>query len=395
MSLGPPSDFERYLAQARGMERLAARMRGQLSDSAFNAFLDNHGRAAKWAQDVLDGPTRRVLEGIERLSSGNTARDAMQSIDAAAFADRANQHWQSALEGYERLGVRSGVERIAGILSGEDIQRQFEQVLGPMSDSMRMSGYLSGRDMVEKALDALGTRDLVARHLAGSTATDYLTESLAAIEAFQAHVTRLYPLETSLIRDVLTDEDWANVPAVEADGTSPGHIDLEPLIAFLAVWVDRLVELSKTRKGSAAKVAIALTLWTLIRLLPLLPAAVMGALVSQAWAPPPAPLTTKAKQQPPAHRAHAPVVASHSAPLRAGPSASQRLLMVVPAGVPLGVIKAQHGWLYVRFIDPTGEGGEVRGWARAKGLRPIAEGVRLVLACQMDSTRPAERCQDE
>lgn len=394
MSFGPPSGFERYLAQARGMERLAAQMRGGLSESAFNAFVDNRERAARLAQDVLDGPTRRALESLERLSSGNTARAAIESIDTAAFADRATKHWQSALEGYERLGALTGVERIAGILSGGDIQRKFEQVLGPMSTSMRMSEHLSGRDMVEKALDALGTRDLVAKYLAGSTATDYLTKGLADIEAFQAQVTRLYPRETSLIRDFLTDEDWADVPAVEADGTSPGHIDLEPLIAFLAVWVDRLVELSKTRKGHAAKVAIALTLWTLIRLLPLLPAAVMGALVSQAWAPPPAPLMTKAKErQPPAPRAHAPVVASQSVALRAGPSASQRLLMVVPAGVPLGVIKAQHGWLYVRFVDPTGEGGEVRGWARAKGLRPIAEGVRLMLACQMDSAASTDGCE--
>jgi hypothetical protein len=394
MSFGLPDGFERYMAQAKAMERLAAQMRGGLSERDFSALVDSQKLAAQGAQEVLDSPTLRALEGIEGTLAQSVALRAIEDLDTPGVVDQATKQWRNAMEAQRRLDDLTGIDRIAGALSDGSVMRQLERAMGPLSASLRMSEQISGRDLVSKAFDILGTQDLVARYFEASTATNNLTRRLVDIDAFQAQLARLYPREISLIRDFLTDDDWAQAPPADADDLPAGHVDLEPWIVFLGALVDRLVKLSKVRKGNLAKVTLAMSLFVLWKLLPQLPGEVMGLLMERALEPSPSPLTTKpSERQLPAIWIHAPVVGTRPVVLRSGPSGSQRVLMVVPAGMPLGVEKAKHGWLYLRFVDPSGDGGEVKGWARAKGLRPIPPGVRRALACQLDGQNSPGDCQ--
>jgi hypothetical protein len=86
------------------------------------------------------------------------------------------------------------------------------------------------------------------------------------------------------------------------------------------------------------------------------------------------------------------LVADKAVELRSGPSSTQQYVGHVPARHFVRVVRARYGWILVAFVDPAGDGAEIRGWVRADAMRPLELEAARLLWCQLADSSGRSTC---
>jgi len=80
--------------------------------------------------------------------------------------------------------------------------------------------------------------------------------------------------------------------------------------------------------------------------------------------------------------------------VRSGPQSSQMLIGRIPARQLMRVTARRPGWYRVRFVDPAGDGAQVTGWVRAKGMKHANTETARMVWCLVTAKPDEELCDN-